>query len=146
MNEQINTYLKNDYRAGFVTDIASETLPPGLNENVVRFISQKKGEPQWVLDWRLKAYAAWLNMPRPRWAHVHFPEIDFNEISYYSSPKSLADMPQSLDEVDPELLATYEKLGIPLHEQAMLAGVAVDAVFDSVSVTKPSKENSTKRG
>lgn len=135
MNEQINTYLKNDYKAGFVTDIASETLPPGLNENVVRFISQKKGEPQWVLDWRLKAYAAWQNMPHPRWAHVHYPEIDFNDISYYSSPKSLADMPQSLDEVDPELLATYEKLGIPLHEQAMLAGVAVDAVFDSVSVT-----------
>ncbi len=140
MNEQINTYLKNDYEAGFVTNIASETLPPGLNEDVVRFISQKKGEPQWVLDWRLKAYAAWQNMPHPRWAHVHYPEIDFNDISYYSSPKSLADMPQSLDDVDPELLATYEKLGIPLHEQAMLAGVAVDAVFDSVSVTTTFKE------
>ena len=135
MNEQINTYLKNDYAAGFVTDIAAETLPPGLNEDVIRFISNKKGEPQWVLDWRLKAYAAWQQMPHPRWAHVHYPEIDFNEISYYSAPKSLEDMPKSLDEVDPELLATYEKLGIPLHEQAMLAGVAVDAVFDSVSVT-----------
>ena len=135
MNEQINTYLKNDYAAGFVTNVASETLPPGLNEDVVRFISNKKGEPQWVLDWRLKAYAAWQQMPHPRWAHVHYPEIDFNDISYYSAPKSLADMPQSLDDVDPELLATYEKLGIPLHEQAMLAGVAVDAVFDSVSVT-----------
>lgn len=135
MNEQINTYLKNDYAAGFVTNIASETLPPGLNEDVVRFISNKKGEPQWVLDWRLKAYAAWQQMPHPRWAHVHYPEIDFNDISYYSAPKSLEDMPQSLDDVDPELLSTYEKLGIPLHEQAMLAGVAVDAVFDSVSVT-----------
>ncbi|MGI9284623.1 MAG: Fe-S cluster assembly protein SufB [Pseudomonadales bacterium] len=140
MNEQINTYLKNDYEAGFVTDIASETLPPGLNDDVIRFISHKKGEPQWVLDWRLKAYAAWQDMPHPRWAHVHYPEINFDEISYYSSPKSLEDMPQSLDEVDPELLATYEKLGIPLHEQAMLAGVAVDAVFDSVSVTTTFKE------
>ncbi|MGI9295324.1 MAG: Fe-S cluster assembly protein SufB [Pseudomonadales bacterium] len=140
MNEQINTYLKSDYEAGFVTDIASETLPPGLNEEIIRFISNKKGEPQWMLDWRLKAYHAWQDMPHPRWAHVHYPEIDFNEISYYSSPKSLEDMPQSLDEVDPELLATYEKLGIPLHEQAMLAGVAVDAVFDSVSVATTFKE------
>ncbi len=146
MNEQINTYLKNDYAAGFVTDIVAETLPPGLNEDVIRFISSKKNEPQWVLDWRLKAYAAWQEMPHPRWAHVHYPEIDFNEISYFSAPKSLADMPQSLDEVDPELLSTYEKLGIPLHEQAMLAGVAVDAVFDSVSVTTTFKEKLHEAG
>ncbi len=146
MNEQINTYLKSDYAAGFVTNIAAETLPPGLNEDVIRFISNKKGEPQWVLDWRLKAYAAWQQMPHPRWAHVHYPEIDFNDISYYSAPKSLEDMPQSLDEVDPELLATYEKLGIPLHEQAMLAGVAVDAVFDSVSVTTTFKEKLHEAG
>ncbi|MBX9756002.1 MAG: Fe-S cluster assembly protein SufB [Pseudomonadaceae bacterium] len=126
--------MKQDYAAGFHSNIASDTLPPGLNEDTVRFISAKKGEPQWLLDWRLKAFRAWLEMDEPTWAHVHYPEIDFQAISYFSAPKSMADKPQSLDEVDPELIATYNKLGIPLHEQEMLAGVAVDAVFDSVSV------------
>jgi Fe-S cluster assembly protein SufB len=126
--------MKQEYAAGFHSNIESDTLPPGLNEDTVRFISAKKGEPQWLLDWRLKAFRAWLEMDEPTWAHVHYPEIDFQAISYFSAPKSMADKPQSLDEVDPELIATYNKLGIPLHEQEMLAGVAVDAVFDSVSV------------
>ena len=132
--EQIDQLIAKEYSAGFITDIESDTLPPGLNENVIRFISSKKNEPQWMLDWRLKAYKTWLEMEEPDWAHVQYPKIEFNEISYYSAPKSVDDMPKSLDEVDPKLLETYEKLGIPLHEQEMLAGVAVDAVFDSVSV------------
>lgn len=134
MTQEVENLIKKDYAAGFHTAIESDTLPPGLNEDVVRFISAKKEEPEWMLEWRLKAYRAWLEMKEPNWAEVHYPEIDFQAISYYSAPKSMADRPQSLDEVDPELLATYEKLGIPLHEQEMLAGVAVDAVFDSVSV------------
>ncbi len=132
--EQIDGLISKEYAAGFVTDVESDTLPPGLNEDVVRFISAKKDEPQWLLDWRLKAYRAWKEMKEPDWAHVDYPKIDFNAISYYSAPKSMADKPQSLDEVDPELIATYNKLGIPLHEQEVLAGVAVDVVFDSVSV------------
>ncbi|MEP4484255.1 MAG: Fe-S cluster assembly protein SufB [Halioglobus sp.] len=132
--ETIDKAIDKEYAAGFVSDIESETLPPGLDEDVVRFISAKKGEPEWMLEWRLEAYRTWREMEEPEWAHVHYPEIDFEEVSYYSSPKSMEDGPKSLDEVDPELLATYEKLGIPLHEQEMLAGVAVDAVFDSVSV------------
>jgi len=134
VTEQVESLIKQDYAAGFHSNIASDTLPPGLNEDTVRFISAKKGEPQWMLDWRLKAFRAWLEMDEPTWAHVHYPEIDFQAISYFSAPKSMADKPKSLDEVDPELIATYKKLGIPLHEQEMLAGVAVDAVFDSVSV------------
>ena len=134
MTEQVESLIKQDYAAGFHSAIESDTLPPGLNEDVIRFISEKKGEPTWLLEWRLKAYKAWQEMEEPTWAHVHYPEIDFQAVSYYSSPKSMADKPKSLDEVDPELIATYEKLGIPLHEQEMLAGVAVDAVFDSVSV------------
>jgi Fe-S cluster assembly protein SufB len=134
VTEQVESLIKQEYAAGFHSNIASDTLPPGLNEDTVRFISAKKGEPQWMLDWRLKAFRAWLEMDEPTWAHVHYPEIDFQAISYFSAPKSMADKPQSLDEVDPELIATYKKLGIPLHEQEMLAGVAVDAVFDSVSV------------
>ena len=134
MTEQVESLIKQDYAAGFHSAIESDTLPPGLNEDVIRFISEKKGEPAWLLEWRLKAYKAWQEMEEPTWAHVHYPEIDFQAVSYYSSPKSMADKPKSLDEVDPELIATYEKLGIPLHEQEMLAGVAVDAVFDSVSV------------
>lgn len=133
-DDNIENLIKNDYAAGFVTDIESNTLPPGLNEDVIRFISAKKNEPQWLLEWRLEAYRTWLEMSEPTWAHVKYPKIDFDEVSYYSAPKAMEDRPQSLDEVDPELLATYEKLGIPLHEQAALAGVAVDAVFDSVSV------------
>jgi Fe-S cluster assembly protein SufB len=134
VTEQVERLMKQEYAAGFHSNIESDTLPPGLNEDTVRFISAKKGEPQWLLDWRLKAFRAWLEMDEPTWAHVHYPEIDFQAISYFSAPKSMADKPQSLDEVDPELIATYNKLGIPLHEQEMLAGVAVDAVFDSVSV------------
>ena len=132
--EHIDKAINKEYSAGFFTNVESETLPPGLNEDVIRFISAKKNEPEWVLEWRLKAYHEWLTMTEPSWAHVKYPPIDFNECSYYSAPKSLADKPKSLDEVDPELIATYNKLGIPLHEQQMLAGVAVDAVFDSVSV------------
>tara|TARA_R110002167_G_scaffold30424_4_gene100531 strand:+ start:13590 stop:15026 length:1437 start_codon:yes stop_codon:yes gene_type:complete len=134
VTEQVESLIRKDYAAGFHSKIESDTLAPGLDEDVVRFISAKKEEPQWMLDWRLKAFRAWQEMEEPTWAHVHYPEIDFKALSYYSAPKSMADKPQSLDEVDPELLATYEKLGIPLHEQATLAGVAVDAVFDSVSV------------
>jgi len=134
VTQEVENLIKKDYAAGFHTAIESDTLPPGLNEDVVRFISAKKEEPEWMLEWRLKAYRAWLEMKEPSWAEVQYPDIDFQAISYYSAPKSMADRPQSLDEVDPELLATYEKLGIPLHEQEMLAGVAVDAVFDSVSV------------
>jgi len=134
VTEQVESLIKNDYAAGFHSSIESDTLPPGLDESVVRFISEKKGEPEWLLEWRLKAFRAWQQMEEPTWAHVHYPEIDFQSVSYFSSPKSMADKPKSLDEVDPELIATYEKLGIPLHEQEMLAGVAVDAVFDSVSV------------
>ncbi|MEQ8514604.1 MAG: Fe-S cluster assembly protein SufB, partial [Chromatocurvus sp.] len=132
--ELIDERIGKEYSAGFVSDIESDTLPPGLNEDVIRFISAKKDEPEWLLEWRLEAYRGWLEMATPHWAHVDHEPIDYNEISYYSSPKSFEDRPQSLDEVDPQLLEVYEKLGIPLHEQEMLAGVAVDAVFDSVSI------------
>lgn len=134
MSEVINERIEKEYKAGFVTEVDAETMPPGLNEDVVRAISAKKGEPEWMLEWRLKAFEIWKTMEEPDWAHVNFPKIDYEEISYFSSPKSMEDKPQSLDEVDPKLLETYEKLGIPLHEQEILAGVAVDAVFDSVSV------------
>jgi Fe-S cluster assembly protein SufB len=134
MTEEITQALSREYEAGFVSDIESETFDPGLDEDVIRRISAIKNEPEWMLEWRLKAFAIWQQMEEPDWAHVHYPEIDFQSIAYYSAPKSMADKPQSLDEVDPELIATYEKLGIPLLEQQMLAGVAVDAVFDSVSV------------
>jgi Fe-S cluster assembly protein SufB len=140
MTEQLNKTLEREYQAGFVSNIESETFEPGLNEAVIRRLSAVKGEPAWMLDWRLKAFAAWQGMTEPHWAHVHYPKVDFQAISYYSAPKSLADKPKSLDEVDPELLATYEKLGIPLMEQQMLAGVAVDAVFDSVSVVTTFRE------
>ena len=130
----LDKLIESDYEAGFTTAVESDTLPPGLDEDVIRFISQKKGEPEWLLEWRLEAYQKWLKMPIPKWAHIEHPPVDFNAVSYYSAPKSMADRPKSLDEVDPELLRTYEKLGIPLHEQEVLAGVAVDMVFDSVSV------------
>ncbi|MCY4265353.1 MAG: Fe-S cluster assembly protein SufB [Gammaproteobacteria bacterium] len=132
--EQIDKAISKDYEAGFTTDIESDTLPPGLNEETIQFISAKKNEPDWLLEWRLEAYRLWSAMAEPEWAHVHYPRINYQDISYYSQPKSMEDRPKSLDEVDPELLATYEKLGIPLHEQEALAGVAVDVVFDSVSV------------
>jgi len=131
---EIDKLVEREYTAGFTTSIESDTLPPGLDEDVIRHISARKGEPEWLLEWRLEAYKKWLAMTPPKWAHVQFPAIDFNAVSYFSAPKSMADRPQSLDEVDPELLRTYEKLGIPLHEHAALAGVAVDAVFDSVSI------------
>jgi Fe-S cluster assembly protein SufB len=146
MTEEINELIKNEYEAGFVTDIESETLPPGINEDVIRFISKKKNEPEWLLEWRLKAFNIWKEMDEPKWAHVHYPEIDFQAVSYYSAPKSMDDKPKSLDEVDPELLRTYEKLGIPLHEQEILAGVAVDVVFDSVSVATTFREKLKEAG
>jgi Fe-S cluster assembly protein SufB len=123
-----------EYKYGFVTDIEQETVPPGLNEEVIRLISAKKGEPNWLLEWRLKAYRHWLTMQEPRWANVKFPPIDYQAIRYYSAPKKAGSGPKSLDDIDPELLKTYDKLGIPLRERELLAGVAVDAVFDSVSV------------
>ena len=140
MSEQVEHLIKKDYAAGFYTEIDAETLPPGLNEDVIRFISAKKNEPEWLLDWRLKAFRAWQDMTEPEWAQVKYDDIDFQAVSYYSAPKSMDDKPKSLDEVDPELLRTYEKLGIPLHEQAALAGVAMDVVFDSVSVVTTFRE------
>jgi Fe-S cluster assembly protein SufB len=129
-----------DYQAGFITDIESESVPPGLNEDVVRLISAKKQEPAFLTEWRLKAFRHWLTMREPEWANVRYPKIDFQAISYYSAPKVKKDGPKSLADVDPKLLETYEKLGVPLHERARLAGVAVDAVFDSVSVATTFKE------
>ncbi|MBJ90290.1 MAG: Fe-S cluster assembly protein SufB [Woeseia sp.] len=136
------------YKYGFVTDIESDSAPPGLNEEIVRFISAKKGEPEWLLDWRLRAYKRWEEMAEdtPGWAHLDYPEIDYQASSYYSAPMRDEDRPKSLDEVDPELLRTYEKLGIPLQEQEMLAGVAVDAVFDSVSVATTFKSKLSEMG
>jgi Fe-S cluster assembly protein SufB len=136
----IETFANQEYKWGFVTDIESEEIPRGLSEDVVRLISAKKKEPEWLLEWRLKAYRHWLQMKEPQWANIHYPPIDFQDIIYYAAPKSKGDAPKSLDEVDPELLKTYEKLGIPLQERALLAGVAVDAVFDSVSVATTFKE------
>ena len=146
-NEQsiINDNLKKDYEYGFVTEIESDTLAPGLNENVIRTISSKKNEPEWLLKWRLKSYKKWLKMKEPKWPKVHYPKIDYQAISYYSAPKKKKEL-KSLDEVDPELLSTYKKLGIPLEEQKMLSGVAVDAVFDSVSVATTFKEDLKKAG
>jgi len=133
------------YKHGFVTDIEMETAPKGLSEEIVRFISAKKGEPEWLLEWRLKAYRHWLEMPEPTWARVSFPPIDYQDAYYFAAPKS-GEAPKSLDEVDPKLLETYEKLGIPLREQQMLAGVAVDAVFDSVSVATTFKKKLGEAG
>ncbi len=138
-----------EYKYGFVTDIETDTAPKGLNEDIIRFISAKKEEPEWLLEWRLKAYENWLIMEEPVWPKVEYPPIDYQEAYYYSAPKSTKDGPESLDDVDPELLDTYKKLGIPLHEQEVLAGVknvAVDAVFDSVSVATTFKEALSKEG
>ena len=137
------------YKYGFVTDIDSEFAPKGLNEDIVRFISAKKEEPAWLLEWRIKAYRHWLTMDEPDWAKIGYPPIDYNDAYYYSAPKSGDEGPENLDEVDPELLATYEKLGIPIHEQEVLAGVknvAIDAVFDSVSVATTFKETLAEHG
>jgi Fe-S cluster assembly protein SufB len=142
----VESLVDKEYEHGFVTDIDSDTVAPGLNEEVIRFISNKKNEPEWLLEWRLKAYQQWLKMEEPSWAHVNYTPIDYQAISYYSAPKSKDDGPKSLDEVDPKLLETYEKLGIPLHEQKMLAGVAVDAVFDSVSVATTFKSKLAEAG
>ncbi|HIA04370.1 MAG TPA: Fe-S cluster assembly protein SufB [Myxococcales bacterium] len=146
--DTIAEFTDKGYEAGFVTDIEMDTVPPGLNEGVIRHISAKKNEPEWLLDYRLKAYQHWLTLSdkHPEWAHVSFDPIDFQAICYYAAPKRKEDGPQSLDEVDPELLATYEKLGIPLYEQEKLAGVAVDAVFDSVSVATTFKDKLADMG
>ena len=145
-NENLENFVKQDYEHGFVTDIESDSLPPGLNEDVVRQISAKKNEPEFMLEWRLKAFRHWQTMVEPHhWAHLHYPEIDYQAMVYYSAPK-IKNQPKSLDEVDPELLRTYEKLGIPLREQEMLAGVAVDAVFDSISVATTFKDKLATMG
>ena len=144
--ETIESLANREYKWGFVTDIDQDSVPPGLSEDVIRLISTKKHEPEFMLEWRLKAYRQWLTMKDPDWANVHFPPIDYQAISYYAAPKSKADGPKSLEEVDPELLKTYEKLGIPLNERELLAGVAVDAVFDSVSVATTFKEKLAELG
>jgi Fe-S cluster assembly protein SufB len=136
----VQELANREYKAGFVTDIESETIPAGLDEEVIRLISAKKKEPAFLLEWRLKAYRHWLTMTEPAWAHVHYPPIDYQAIVYYAAPKQKKNAPKSLEEVDPKLLETYEKLGVPLHERAKLAGVAVDAVFDSVSVATTFRE------
>jgi len=145
-NKSIEQLASREYQHGFVTDIESDVIAAGLNEDTIRLISSKKNEPEFLLEWRLKAYRHWLTMAEPDWAHLRIAPIDYQEIIYYSAPKSQGDGPKSLDEVDPELLRTYEKLGIPLREQAMLAGVAVDAVFDSVSVATTFKERLSEAG
>jgi Fe-S cluster assembly protein SufB len=145
-SQQLESITQREYKAGFVTDIEADSLPPGLSEDIVREISRIKGEPEFMLEWRLKAYRHWLTMETPEWAHVHYPAINYQDISYYSAPKKKDDAPKSLDEVDPELLKTYEKLGVPLDERARLAGVAVDAVFDSVSVASTFQDKLAEEG
>ncbi len=144
-NKTIEELANREYKWGFVTEIESESAPRGLTEDTIRLISEKKNEPEWLLEWRLKAYRHWLTMKEPRWPNVKYDEIDYQNIIYYSAPKQKI-RPKSLDEVDPELLRTYEKLGIPLREQEVLAGVAVDAVFDSVSVATTFKEKLAELG
>src|ERR1700748_1470541 len=144
--DPLQSLLGRGYQTGFVTEIESDTVPPGLDEDVVRLISGKKNEPAFLTEWRLKALRHWLTMPEPHWAHVRIVPIDSQPISYYSAPKKQTDGPKSLDEVDPKLLETYEKLGVPLHERARLAGVAVDAVFDSVSVATTFKDRLAAAG
>ena len=143
--QQVESVTSERYKYGFVTDVEQEMAPKGLNEDIVRFISAKKDEPEWLLEWRLRAYRLWLEMPEPEWAKVEFPPLDYQDAYYYAAPKN-TEKPKSLDEVDPELLATYEKLGIPLREQERLAGVAVDAVFDSVSVATTFKKKLEEAG
>jgi len=144
--ETIESLVKQEYKYGFVTDVEADSAPPGLNEDIVRLISAKKHEPEFMLAWRLKAYRHWLTMKEPTWPHVHYPAIDYQNAVYYSAPKRKGDGPKSLDEVDPKLLETYEKLGIPLKERERLAGVAVDAVFDSVSVGTTFKKQLAEKG
>ena len=144
--ETIESLVKQEYKYGFVTDVEADSAPPGLNEDIVRLISAKKHEPEFMLAWRLKAYRHWLTLKEPTWPHVHYPPIDYQNAVYYSAPKKKGDGPKSLDEVDPKLLETYEKLGIPLKERERLAGVAVDAVFDSVSVGTTFKKQLAEKG
>jgi len=145
-SDNLESLVNRRYEHGFVTDIATESFPPGLDEDVVRAISARKNEPEFMLEWRLRAFRHWQGMQEPAWAHVQYPPIDFQAISYFAAPKSDDDRPKSLDEVDPKLLETYDKLGIPLHERARLAGVAVDAVFDSVSVATTFKAKLSDAG
>src|SRR5688572_9559490 len=144
-NEQVVAIANQDYKWGFVSPLQEDTVPPGLNEDIIRLISSKKGEPQWLLDWRLKAYQYWRKMKEPTWANIKHPPIDYDAIRYYSAPKK-TDLKASMDEVDPEVKKTFEKLGIPLDEQKVLAGVAVDAVIDSVSVTTTFKKQLAEKG
>jgi Fe-S cluster assembly protein SufB len=144
--ETIEGLVQQEYKYGFVTDVETESAPPGLNENIISLISTKKKEPEWLLEWRLKAYRHWQTMKEPTWQFVKYPPINFQDVTYYSAPKQKTDGPKSLDEVDPKLLETYEKLGIPLRERSRLAGVAVDAVFDSVSVGTTYRETLAKQG
>src|SRR5262245_46001978 len=146
----VEELAQREYKYGFVTEIEADTVAPGLNEEIVRLISSKKNEPAFMVDWRLRAYRHWVKLEKsqaePKWAKVHYPPIDYQAIRYYSAPKNKSDGPKSLAEVDPELLKTYEKLGIPLGEQERLAGVAVDAVFDSVSVATTFKSKLAELG
>jgi Fe-S cluster assembly protein SufB len=144
--ETIEGLVRKEYKYGFYTDVETDSAPPGLNEDIIRFISAKKNEPPFMLEWRLKAYRHWLTMKEPTWPHVHYPPIEYQKSVYYSAPRKKGDGPKSLDEVDPKLLETYEKLGIPLKERERLAGVAVDAVFDSVSVGTTFKEKLAEKG
>jgi Fe-S cluster assembly protein SufB len=144
--DTISGIVQSDYKYGFVTEIETESAPPGISETIIRLISEKKKEPEWLLEWRLKAFRHWLTMTAPAWPKVHYPPIDFQDIIYFSAPKKRGAGPRSLDEVDPKLLETYEKLGIPLGERGRLAGVAMDAVFDSVSVGTTFKEELGKKG
>ncbi len=145
-NKEVAELIGRQYQHGFTTLLEADSLPPGLNEDIIHAISAKKQEPRFMLEWRLQAYRHWLTMKEPKWAHVHYPPVDFQSIVYYSAPKSQKDGPKSLDEVDPKLLETYEKLGIPLKERELLAGVAVDAVFDSVSVATTFKDKLAEFG
>jgi len=144
--ETIEGLVKQEYKYGFYTEVETDSAPPGLSEEIIRFISAKKNEPAWMTEWRLKAYRHWLTMTEPTWQFVKFPTPDFQDITYYSAPKQKKDAPKSLDEVDPKLLETYEKLGIPLRERERLAGVAVDAVFDSVSVGTTYQKQLAEKG
>src|SRR6202158_3869292 len=144
--ETIEGLVQAEYKYGFVTDVEADAAPPGLNEDIGRLISAKKNEHHFMMDRRLKAYRHWLTMKEPTWPHVHYPPIDYQSSVYYSAPKKKGDGPRSLEEVDPKLLETYEKLGIPLKERERLAGVAVDAVFDSVSVGTTFKKQLAEKG
>src|SRR5437879_13819576 len=145
MTSGIEAQVLQPYKYGFVTDIEADVVPPGLNEDVIRLISAKKGEPEWMLDWRLRAYHNWLKMPEPHWANVRYGPIDYQAISHYGAPKAKPKL-DSLAQVDPKLVETFAKLGIPIEEQKRLAGVAVDAVFDSVSVATTFRETLARHG